>query len=228
MINQDKNALQPFSLTFFLIGVAYVSALLVANTIATKVIVVGPLSVAAGIICFPVAYIVADVVTEVYGFQRAKVLIWAGFGALAFMSIAYAIAAWLPPAPFFEAEEAFDSIFTQVPRIAFGSLFGYLVGSFLNSIVMSKMKVWTDGKHLWARTIGSTIVGEAGDSIVFALIAFAGVFAFDAVLLIAFSGFALKTAYEIAATPLTYWVIKQVKAKEEFEVYDRDTSYGLF
>jgi hypothetical protein len=225
----EKTKINPneFSKIFLLISIAYVAALLISNTVATKIIMVGSLSVAAGIICFPVTYIITDVITEVYGYRRAKFLIWGGFGALAFMSTAYAMASWLTPAPFYGSEAAFDTIFQQVPRIALGSLGGYLVGSFLNSIVMSKMKVWTAGKHLWARTIGSTIVGEAADSAVFAIIAFAGTFAMSQVVLIAFSGFLLKSAYEIAATPLTYWVIGKIKKAEGVDVYDHNASYGI-
>lgn len=227
MTNNLNHSRSEFSRMFLFISIAYVASLLTSNTVATKIIMIGPLSVAAGIICFPITYIINDVVTEVYGYRRAKLLIWGGFSALAFMSVAYALATWLTPAPFYTAEAAFDTIFQQIPRIAVGSLGGYMIGSFLNSIVMSKMKVLTKGKHLWARTIGSTIVGEAADSTVFALIAFFGTFALSQVALIALSGFLLKSAYEIIATPLTYWVIARIKRLEGTDVYDHDVSYGV-
>ena len=206
----------------------FVASLIISNTIATKIIMIGSLSVAAGIICFPISYIISDIVTEVYGYRRAKVMIWTGFTCLAFMSIAYSLAAWLTPAPFFENEAAFDSIFSQVPRIALGSLAGYLVGSFINSIVMSKMKILTKGKHLWSRTIGSTILGEGADSIVFAVVAFAGVFPTAQLAMIAFSGFLLKTLYEIAATPFTYAIVRKVKNIEGIDTFDGGQSYNPF
>ena len=217
-----------YSGLFLIISMVFVSSLVISNTIATKIIMVGPLSVAAGIICFPISYIISDIVTEVYGYRRAKIMIWTGFACLAFMSAAYALAAWLTPAPFFQNEASFDLIFSQVPRIAVGSLAGYLVGSFANSIIMSKMKLWTNGEHLWSRTIGSTIVGEGADSVVFATVAFAGLFSTSQLAMIAFSGFLLKTAYEIAATPLTYAIIAKVKRVEGIDTFDRGQSYSPF
>jgi hypothetical protein len=219
---------QNYSSLFLAISMIFVSSLIISNTIATKIIMIGSFSVAAGIICFPISYIISDIVTEVYGYRRAKVMIWTGFGCLAFMSAAYALAAWLTPAPFFANEAAFDTIFSQVPRIALGSLAGYLVGSFANSIVMSKMKIWTNGKHLWSRTIGSTIVGEGADSIVFAIVAFAGVFPAAQLAMIAFSGFLLKTLYEIVATPATYAIVRKVKQIEGIDTFDSGQSYSPF
>jgi queuosine precursor transporter len=225
MQKENKNH---YSGLFLIISMVFVSSLIVSNTIATKIVMIGSLSVAAGIICFPISYIISDIVTEVYGYRRAKIMIWTGFVCLAFMSAAYALAAWLTPAPFFQNEAAFDSIFSQVPRIALGSLAGYLVGSFTNSIVMSKMKLWTDGKHLWSRTIGSTVVGEGADSVVFAVVAFAGIFPPGQLAMIAASGFLLKTAYEIAATALTYALIGKVKQVEGIDTFDRTQSYNPF
>jgi queuosine precursor transporter len=224
----EKQSKQQYSGLFLIISMIFVASLIISNTIATKIIMVGSLSVAAGIICFPISYIISDIVTEVYGYRRAKVMIWTGFACLAFMSVAYALAAWLAPAPFFANETAFDTIFSQVPRIALGSLAGYLVGSFINSIVMSKMKIWTNGKHLWSRTIGSTILGEGADSIVFAVVAFAGLFPTAQLAMIAFSGFLLKTLYEIAATPVTYAIVRKVKQIEGTDAFDNGQSYSPF
>lgn len=217
-----------FSPIFVAIAMIFVSSLIISNTIATKIIMIGSLSVAAGIICFPISYIISDIITEVYGYNRAKFVIWTGFACLAFMTVAYSVASWLAPAPFYQNESAFDAVFSQVPRIALGSLAGYLVGSFLNSAVMSKMKLWTNGRHLWSRTIGSTIVGEAADSGVFAVVAFAGIFSGEQLLMVAFSGFILKTLYEILATPLTYMIVSKVKSYEKIDVIDTNQSYNPF
>jgi queuosine precursor transporter len=225
-MSRDPVAPRTYSGLFLFLAALFVAALIVANTVATKIVMVGPLAVAAGILCFPVSYILSDVVTEVYGYRAARTVIWTAFACLAFTTLVYFLATALPPAPFYTNEEAFDSIFSQVPRIALGSLSGFLVGSFLNAAVMSKMKIWTEGRHLWARTIGSTVVGEAADSLVFAMIAFAGLFAWSDLLMIAFSGFVLKTAYEVLATPFTYWLVGWVKRRERLDTYDHNISYS--
>ena len=215
-----------YTSVFVVLSMLTVTSLIVANTVASKIVMVGPLSVAAGILCFPLSYIISDVLTEVYGYHRAKLVIWVGFACLAVTSLIYLLATELPPAPFYQNEGAFDIIFSQVPRIAFGSLLGFLTGSLLNAIVMSKMKVWTEGRHLWTRTIGSTIVGEGADSLVFALIAFGGVFPTRDLLMVALSGFLLKTGYEILATPITYIVVSKVKKVEGVDTFDRYVSYS--
>lgn len=214
------------STLFVMMAILFVVSLIVANTIATKIVMIGPLPVAAGILCFPFSYIISDVLTEVYGYRTARFVVWAGFSCLAFASLIYFFATQLAPAPFYPNEKAFDAIFSQVPRIAVGSLLAFLVGSFLNNMVMSKMKIWTQGRHLWTRTIGSTIVGEGADSLVFATVAFAGIFPAQDLLMIAFSGFLLKTAYEIIATPFTYFAIYRVKKLEGLDTYDYNISYS--
>jgi uncharacterized integral membrane protein (TIGR00697 family) len=217
-----------FSRTFVTISMVFVSTLIIANTVATKVVMVGDFAVAAGIVCFPITYIISDVVTEVYGYRRAKFITWVGFGCLALMSILYLIAAWLPPAPFYQGEAAFDSVFTFVPRIALGSLIGFVVGSLLNAVVLSRLKILTEGRWLWTRTIGSTIVGEAADSVVFAVVAFAGIFEMRQLIILAFTGFALKTLYEILATPFTYIVVRRVKSLEGEDTFDHGVRYSPF
>lgn len=218
-----------YSGLFLFLSALFITALIIANTVATKIVLVGPLTVAAGILCFPISYIIADLLTEVYGYRAARLVIWTAFACLAFATIVYTLATALTPAPFYTNEAAFDAIFSQVPRIALGSLLGFLTGSFLNAAVMSRMKVLTEGKHLWMRTIGSTVVGEAADSLVFAFVAFAGKFALGDLLMVAFSGFLLKTLYEVAATPFTYWAVAKVKAKEGgLDTYDRGISYNPF
>lgn len=218
---------QPGHRVFFACAMIFVTMLLVSNTIATKIVSVGDWAVAAGIICFPVSYIFNDVLTEVYGFRQTKRVIWWGFFCLALMAGFYALAAVLPPAPFYQNESAFDGIFSQVPRIVLASLAGYLVGSFLNSIVMSRLKVLTKGKLLWVRTISSTIVGELGDSFVFAVVAFAGVMSWDQLVLVGTTGFVLKTAFEVIATPATYLIVGWLKRTEGVDTYDRNERYSL-
>ncbi|KKL52175.1 hypothetical protein LCGC14_2288110, partial [marine sediment metagenome] len=202
--------------------------LLVSNTIAVKIITVSGFVLPAGIICFPVAYIFNDVLVECYGYERTRRVIWCGFGCLALMSFFYWLAAILPPAVFWEDQSAFKKFFQFAPRIAGASFVAYLVGSFLNAYVMSRMKVRTKGKHLWMRTIGSTVVGEGADSLVFNFVAFLGVFELGQVAFIAFSGFVLKTLYEIAATPLTYLIVGWLKRFEGVDVFDHDAAYNPF
>ena len=213
---------------FHIIGMLFVAALLVGNTVAVKVITIAGFAIPAGILCFPVAYIVNDVLTEVYGYKKAKSVIWWGFISLAFMTLIYYLATIIKPAGFWEFQDSFEKIFSFVPRIALGSLLAFLVGSLLNSMVLSKMKTAMNGKKLWARTIGSTIIGEGADSIIFNVVAFAGVFAGKDLVAIIISGFIMKTLYEIIATPLTYLVVNYLKKKEEIDKYDTDISYKPF
>lgn len=211
----------------FACAMVFVTTLLVSNTIAVKLVSFDQYAVAAGIICFPISYIFGDVLTEVYGYRQTKRVIWWGFLCLGLMAAFYSLATILPPAPFYQNEAAFDSIFSQSPRIVTGSLVGYLVGSFLNSIVMSRLKVWTNGRLLWLRTVLSTIFGELGDSFVFAVIAFAGVLAWNDLWVVATTGFFLKTAYEIVATPITYLIVGRLKQIEGVDVYDRGEKYSV-
>ncbi len=209
------------------VAMVFVASLLISNTIAVKIISIGSLSVPVGIILFPIAYIINDVLVEVYGYKKAKSTIWWGFACLALMSFAYYLATVIPPAGFYEGNEAFKQIFTFVPRIGIASFLAYLVGSFANSIVMSIMKVKTKGKHLWMRTIGSTIVGEGIDSIVFNIVAFLGVFEPKMILTIALSGFILKVGYEIIFTPFTYLVVNKLKQYEGIDVFDDGIKYTV-
>lgn len=212
---------------FHIVAMLFVAALLVGNTVAVKVITFAGFAIPAGILCFPIAYIVNDVLTEVYGYHKAKSVIWWGFISLGFMTLVYFLATIIKPAVFWEHQSAFEKIFSFVPRIALGSLVAFLVGSLLNAFVLSKMKVAMKGKKLWARTIASTIIGEGADSIIFNLIAFAGIFSGNQLVTIILSGFILKTLYEIVATPLTYLVVNYLKKKEEIDFYDKDINYSV-
>ncbi|MCP4158865.1 MAG: queuosine precursor transporter [Deltaproteobacteria bacterium] len=200
---------------FHIIAMLFIAALLIGNTIAVKVITFAGFTIPAGILCFPIAYIVNDVLTEVYGFKKAKSVIWFGFILLAFMTLMYYLATIIEPASFWEHQKSFETIFSFVPRIALGSLIAFLIGSLLNSWVMAIMKEKMGGRKLWMRTIGSTIVGEGVDSIIFNVVAFAGIFAVNDLITIIITGFLLKTLYEIVATPLTYIVVGFLNRKEQ-------------
>lgn len=213
---------------FHVVGMVFVTCLLVSNAIAIKVISIWGFTLPAGIIIFPIAYIFGDVLTEVYGFQNTRTVIWWGFFCLAAMTLFFWLATLLPPAPFWKDQEAFAKLFGFVPRIAMSSFVAYLVGEFLNSVVMSRLKVVTEGRYLWLRAVSSTIVGEGADSLVFNFAAFYGVFPTASVAYIAFSGFVLKTLYEIVALPATYVICRKLKRVEGVDTYDRGINYSPF
>ena len=197
-----------------ILAVLYVASLLIADTIAVKVITIFGYPIPAGILCFPISYIINDVLTEVYGFKNARRIIIYGFFCLALMVLLYSISSELKPASFWLHQEAFSTVFSFVPRIALGSLIAYLAGSLLNSYFMVIIKKMTNGKYLWIRTIGSTIIGEGVDSLIFYTVAFAGIFRFRDLIIIILTGWILKTIYEIIATPFTYLVIYKLKQIE--------------
>ena len=210
------------------LAMVFVFSLLVANTLAVKIISIGVFTLPAGIIIFPIAYIFGDVLTEVYGFEKTRSVIWWGFGCLLAMAAFYWFATLLPPAPFWKDQEAFARLFGFVPRLAVSSLIAYLIGEFLNSVVLSRIKIATGGKHFWLRAIASTIVGQGADSTVFNFAAFLGVFAFHDVVFIAFSGWVLKSLYEVLALPITYPVVRWVKRVEGIDTFDFGVSYRPF
>jgi uncharacterized integral membrane protein (TIGR00697 family) len=212
---------------FHIVSMLFVTSLLVANTVSVKIITFAGFQIPAGILCFPIAYIINDVLTEVYGYKKAKMVIWWGFIALTFMSIIYYLSTIIKPATFWKGQTAFEKVFTIVPRVALGSLIAFLLGSLLNSCILSQMKVWMDGEKLWMRTIGSTILGEGLDSIIFNMIAFMGIVPFWDLMTLVWSGFLLKTLYEIVATPLTCIVVEFLKKKEDENKYDVEISYSL-
>jgi len=211
---------------FPVVGMIFVAFLLISNTIAVKIVEIWGFFLPAGILCFPVTYIFGDILTEVYGFRRSRLVIWTGFLCLLFMSLFYWGSTLLTPAPFWEAQESYARFFRLSPRIALASFIAYLVGEFSNSIVLSRMKILFRGRHLWMRTIGSTIVGEGIDSVIFNFSAFAGVFHLREVAYIALSGYVLKVAYEIVATPLTYAAVSFLKKFEGVDHYDHGIRYN--
>jgi len=220
-----------------LIMAAFVCVLLCSNFIgAAKQAVIdvpllGPIPFSAGILFFPISYIFGDILTEVYGYGRDRRVVWAGFAALVFASFMAWVVVSLPPGPsgyMKTYQPALETVFGNAWRIAAGSMIAFWMGSFANSYVMAKMKIWTNGKWLWSRTIGSTLVGEAVDSSLFYVIAFYGIWQLDDLIKVALAQYVLKTAWEVLMTPATYKIVNFLKRKENEDYYDRDTNFNPF
>jgi queuosine precursor transporter len=210
------------------IAAAFVAVLLVSNVVSAKITDLHWFIFDVGTLLFPLAYIFGDVLTEVYGYKRARSVIWLGFGAIAFMAGAFYIADLLPPAEGWPFQDAFHTILGMTPRIVGASLVAYFVGEFANSFILAKMKMWTKGKHLWSRTIGSSVVGQLLDTVIFVLIAFWGVLPNELILSIIVSNYIFKTGVEILFTPVTYAVVGFLKKKENEDYYDRQTNFNPF
>lgn len=210
-----------YKLYDFTVGL-FVAVLIISNIASTKIVSVGPFTFDGGTILFPIAYIFGDVLTEVYGFRRARRTIWIGFASLILMSGVFWIIGKMAPAPGWEMQNAYENILMATPRIAIASIIGYWAGSFSNSIILSKMKVLTKGKHLWTRTIGSTLVGELVDTLLFCIVAFGGILSNSLLLSVIISNYVFKVSYEILATPITYKVIDIYKKSENEDAYDEE------
>ena len=204
----------------------FVTCLLAANTMATKLIAIGGVVLTAGIVIFPISYVIGDVLTEVWGYGAARRVIWLGFACNALMVAALWLGGKLPAAPFWKGQEAYDAIFGQTPRVLAASFVAYLVGEFANAFVLAKLKLATRGRWLWLRTIGSTVVGQALDSIVFVTLAFAGAVPPGALVPIVAAQWIVKVVYEAAATPLTYAAVAWLKTREGVDAYDRHTDFN--
>ncbi|HLD04755.1 MAG TPA: queuosine precursor transporter [Candidatus Nanoarchaeia archaeon] len=213
---------------FSIIASLFVAMLLISNTVATKLISLGPLIAAGGILVFPITYIFGDILTEVYGYARSRKVIWVGFLALIIMSLVYWLVGMLPPAPGWNHQEAYMKILGFVPRLVFASILAYWAGEFANSLVLAKLKIITHGKHLWMRTIGSTVIGEGVDTILFGLIGFGGTIPNSILFTAIVSGYLLKVMYEIVATPLTYKIVSFLKKEEGIDHYDHKTNFNPF
>ena len=204
----------------------FVTCLLAANTMATKLIAIGGVVLTAGIVIFPISYVIGDVLTEVWGYGAARRVIWLGFACNALMVAALWLGGKLPAAPFWKGQEAYDAIFGQTPRVLAASFVAYLVGEFATAFVLAKLKLATQGRWLWLRTIGSTVVGQALDSIVFVTLAFAGAVPPGVLVPIAAAQWIVKVVYEAAATPLTYAAVAWLKTREGVDAYDRHTDFN--
>jgi queuosine precursor transporter len=204
----------------------FVTCLLTANTIAAKLVLVGGVTLTAGIVIFPISYVLGDVLTEVWGYAAARRVIWLGFACNVVMVAAIWIGGALPEAPYGASPAAYDEVLGQAPRILAASFLAYLVGEFANAFVLAKMKVATQGRWLWMRTIGSTVIGQALDSTVFVTLAFAGTVPGQALIGIVAGQWIAKVLYEAAGTPLVYAVVAWLKAREHVDTFDVDTDFN--
>ena len=211
-----------------IITVAFVTCLIVSNITAVKLITVGDFILPGAIIIFPITYIIGDVLTEVYGYAKARRVIWMGFAANLFAVATFALVGVLPAAGFWGAQEAYDTILGATPRILAASLIAYLVGEFANAYVLARLKVATEGRFLWVRTIGSTVVGQSLDSAIFVAIAFSGILPTDALIMVIVVQAVVKIAYEALATPLTYLVVGWLKRAEGIDTFDRGVRFNPF
>ena len=233
----EASALAGRSLRYFdLVMAAFVTILLLSNVLgAGKVATItlpgiGEWPFGAGILFFPISYVIGDVLTEVYGYARARRCIWAGTGALLFMAFMSWVVVALPPAASWGGQGAYEAVFGQVPRIVLASIVAFWAGEFANSFVLAKMKVATRGRHLWTRTIGSTLVGQGVDSLIFYPLAFWGAAGWtnDLVIKVLLTQWALKVAWEALLTPVTYAVVGFLKRREGVDVYDSGTDFTPF
>ena len=225
-----------------LVMAAFVTVLLCANLIgAAKAarlgpfevfgFTLGPITFGAGVLFFPLSYVFGDILTEVYGYARARKVVWAGFGALIFASVMSTVVLAIPGAPG-EWNEAYaaamQTVFGNTPRLVLASLVAYFCGEFCNSYVLARLKVQTDGRHLWLRTIGSTIVGEGVDTLIFYPLAFYGIFTNETLLQVMTANYALKVGWETLMTPVTYKIVNALKRAESEDYFDRDTDFTPF
>ena len=220
---------------FDFVMAAFVAILLLSNVIGAGKIasfqlpgMAEPWPFGAGILFFPLSYVIGDVLTEVYGFARARRCIWAGFVALTFMAFMSWVVVQLPADPGWDGQEAYEAVFGQVPRIVFASIVAFWAGEFVNSLVLAKMKLWTNGKHLWTRTIGSTVAGQGVDSAFFYPLAFIGILDSATLLKVMLTQWVLKVTWEALLTPVTYAVVGFLKRREGFDVYDEKTEFTPF
>lgn len=221
---------------FDLIMAAFVAVLLCSNLIGVQKVsyvtlpFIGEYIYGAGVLFFPISYFFGDILTEVYGYKRSRRVIWAGFGAMAFASLMSLIVTSLPAAKTMspEAQSAVNMMFGQTWRIVLASLSAFWLGEFANSFVLAKLKIFTEGKYLWTRTIGSTAVGEAVDSLIFYPLAFIGTWSTEQVISVMIGNYFIKVLWEVLATPLTYKVVNFLKRVEREDYYDRDTNFNPF
>jgi len=221
---------------FDLVMAAFVTILLLSNVIgAGKVAevelpLIGLWPFGAGVLFFPVSYVIGDILTEVYGYAKARRVIWTGFAALIFMAFMSWIVVALPPAANWGNQAAYEAVFGQVPRIVLASIIAFWAGEFVNSYVLARMKIWTKGKALWSRTIGSTVVGQGIDSALFYPLAFLGAVGWttDLVITVALTQWAIKVVWEALLTPVTYAVVGWLKRREKVEIFDTDTDFSPF
>lgn len=216
------------STRFLVIATLFTTCLVVSNITAVKLIDVGGYVLPGAIVIFPVSYIIGDVLTEVYGFARARLVIWLGFAANLFAVLSFALVGVLPAAGFWDGQDAYEAILGATPRILAASFLAYLIGEFTNAYVLARLKIATAGRFLWVRTIGSSVIGQTLDSTVFIVAAFWGILPTDVLVATIAVQAAVKVGYEAAATPFTYAVVGWLKRAEGIDHYDRDTRFNPF
>ena len=217
-----------------LVMAAFVTVLICSNLIgAGKVATIhlpyyGNFTFGAGVLFFPISYIFGDILTEVYGYARARKVVWTGFGAMIFASVMCWFIVKIPAAQSWKNQQAYENCFGSAPRIVAASLLAFCVGEFTNSYTLAKMKIWTNGRHLWTRVVGSTVVGEFVDSLIFYPAAFYGVWPDSLVIEVMLTNYALKVLWEVLNTPITYRVVSFLKRAENEDFYDRNTDFTPF
>jgi len=213
---------------FDLVMAVFVAVLLISNVASSKILDLGPFTFDGGTILFPLSYIFGDILTEVYGYARSRRVIWTGFACALLMSVTFAVVGALPPNAAWGGQEAYQAILGQTPRIVIASLVAYFAGEFSNSFTLAKMKIFTRGRWLWTRTIGSTLVGEGVDTMLFVLIAFLGTLPAGVLFAVIVSNYVFKCGFEALATPVTYWIVRTLKRAEQEDYYDYDTDFNPF
>ena len=219
-----KKSITPL-LMFF--AVLFVTCLLISNVAAAKMFQLGPWALTSGVLIFPISYIMSDVIAEVYGFKRARNIMWLGFGMNLLMVIYFQIAIALPAPVWYQNGDAFNTVLSSTPRVFIASLLAYAAGSYINAAAISKIKVMTKGKHFGVRAVISTVLGESVDSIIFISIAFAGTMPFTALWQMVVLQLIVKTVYEIIALPITTIVVRKVKKVEGIDTFDKGIKYGI-
>ena len=206
----------------------FVAVLLISNIASAKIVKLGPLTFDGGTLLFPISYIFGDILTEVYGYRRSRRVIWIGFFSAALMALTLSVVGWLPPAERWEHQAAYQTILGTIPRIVLGSLVAYWAGEFSNSYTLARLKLVTQGRWLWTRTIGSTVVGEGVDTLLFVTIAFAGTMPAGQWRDLIISNYLFKTGLEVVMTPVTYQVVSFLKRAEAEDFYDYHTDFNPF
>lgn len=213
---------------FVVLAMIFITCFIVSNIIAGKMwALTENIAFPASVILFPITYIMSDVFTEVYGFERTRRVIWAGFACNLIAVLGYVITIILPYPAYWFVQDAYAVVLGITPRLIIASLVAYLIGEFSNSIVMSKLKIKTGGKYLWVRTIGSSIIGEGLDCVIFILIAYAGIIPSDKLFSMIVFQYLFKVGFEVLCTPLTYWITGTLKKKEEIDTYDYEQKYRI-
>jgi len=213
---------------FTLITGLFVAVLLISNIASSKIVALGSWTFDGGTVLFPISYIFGDILTEVYGYRKSRQVIWIGFGCALLMMLVLTLVGYLPSAAEWHNQDAYNAILGTTPRIVAGSLIAYFAGEFSNSFILAKMKILTRGRWLFTRTIGSTLVGEGIDTLIFVLVAFGGIYSLSTITAIIVFNYIFKTGFEIVVTPLTYALVNYLKKQEKADVYDYKTNFNPF